>query len=85
MQGVEGRETKLLYITLFFSVLFLYCIKLIVMKYKFSKERFMGWFVTILMIGTTFITDVLPPRFTEFYEGDIALSYSVHDTVPYSS
>lgn len=52
------------------------------MNQHMYMERGIGWFVSLLLIASTFLIEKIPPKFTEFYEGDIALSYSVHDTVP---
>ena len=46
-------------------------------------ERIVGWILSLLLIASTFLIEKQPPKFTEFYEADITLSYSVHDTVPY--
>ena len=53
------------------------------MKYHIPRQLLYGWTLSLLMIGASYWLETFPPKFTEFYEGDIALSYSVHDTVPY--
>ena len=55
------------------------------MKYHIPRQLLYGWAISLLMIGASYWIETFPPKFTEFYEGDIALSYSVHDTVPYRS
>ena len=55
------------------------------MKYHIPRQLLYGWTLSLLMIGASYWLETFPPKFTEFYEGDIALSYSVHDTVPYPS
>ena len=52
------------------------------MKLRIPKQLVAGWLLSILVIQITYRLEAIPPKFTEFYEGDIALSYSVHDTVP---
>lgn len=52
------------------------------MNIRIPKQVVIGWLLTILLIASTYWIETLPPRFTEFFEGDLALSYSVHDTVP---
>ena len=52
------------------------------MKYSVFTERGFGWLVSILLIIASKVCEKIPPKFTEFYEADIALSYTVHDTVP---
>ncbi|KNB44530.1 putative lipid phosphatase [Blastocystis sp. subtype 4] len=47
------------------------------------KQLVFGWTLSMFMIVATYYIETIPPKFTEFFEGDIALSYSVHDTVPY--
>ena len=52
------------------------------MNIRIPKQVVIGWLLTILLIASTYWIETLPPRFTEFFEEDLALSYSVHDTVP---
>lgn len=53
------------------------------MKFRMPKQLVFGWILSICMIIATYYIETIPPRYTEFFEDDIALSYSVHDTVPY--
>ena len=53
------------------------------MKFRMPKQLVFGWTLSMFMIVATYYIETIPPKFTEFFEGDIALSYSVHDTVPY--
>ena len=48
-------------------------------------QLFAGWIVSVVLILLQLLVSYFPPKFTEFFEGDLALSYSVHDTVPYDS
>lgn len=48
-------------------------------------QLFAGWIVSVVLILLQLVVSYFPPKFTEFFEGDLALSYSVHDTVPYNS
>lgn len=48
-------------------------------------QLFAGWIVSVVLILLQLLVSYFPPKFTEFFEGDLALSYSVHDTVPYNS
>ena len=52
------------------------------MKQSAFVERGIGWIVSLVLVITSTVIGYIPPKFTEFYEGDIALSYTVHDTVP---
>ena len=54
------------------------------MNIRVSKQLLMGWVLSLLLIRVTYWLETVPPKYTEFFEGDIALSYSVHDTVPYA-
>lgn len=53
-----------------------------IMKFRMPKQLVFGWILSICMIIATYYIETIPPRYTEFFEDDIALSYSVHDTVP---
>ena len=53
------------------------------MKFRMPKQLVFGWTLSMFMIVATYYIETIPPKFTEFFEGDIALSYSVHDAVPY--
>lgn len=55
------------------------------MNLQISKQLIAGWILTIVLIVLTYWIEDIPPKFTEFFEGDLALSYSVHDTVPYKT
>lgn len=74
---MNGREINLpvarkLYISFFmFS-----------MKQSLFFERGAGWLVSLVLVITSTLIGYIPPKYTEFYEGDIALSYTLHDTVP---
>ena len=46
------------------------------------RQLVYGWILTVLLILSTYWMESIPPKFTEFFEGDLALSYSLHDTVP---
>ena len=52
------------------------------MKHRPIWDQVIGWSVTTLLIASTFVLEKMPPRFTEFFEGDLSLSYSSQSTVP---